>query len=315
MEFFCINRPLLSYTLRMEKDEANKIVPTKEKQEGVYLSLKDAEEYKLYKRNKRLKEISLAISSSESIVSKNDDIQKVCENATRLKQVSVRVPSTKLSQVFYYLTGGKVKMDCIVGGNGETLAKVKAYEARLAVKKHAKEITLVLTPSHLDSCRYGEIKKEIKKVRRAIGKAILKVRVESSVSMVNLSRVARIARECGVSYFSVPYFQGCQLLKADLGMCGLEVSDVEDMALFRKLKGFGVDRIVTKHAPLFYSEWLKEVEEESEKIGKTEPVIKQEEQESTTPTVPSDFSATKTKTSRFATEYGCRLEGSDLKFL
>ena len=250
------------------ENSIEKEILTQEEKEGVYLSHKDAEEYKAYKKRKRLNEIALYIASSEASAMKDEDMQKVCETATRLKQASVKIPPTKLSQAQYYLMGGKVKVDCVVGGNGETLAKVKAYEARLAVRKKAKEITMIITPSFLDYCRYGEVRKEIKKVRRAIGKTPLKVRVETNVSLESLSRVARIARECGAKFFSIPYFLGCHILKVDLGsVCGLEVSGVEKITDFNKLKSFGVDRIVTGNAMQFYNEWMKEVEETSKTIA------------------------------------------------
>ena len=164
---------------------------------GVVLSLKDAEEYRTYIRRKKQTEITDAIADSAGTMMQGEDVQRVCERAVRLKQASVKLPLTKLSQAFYYLNGSGVKLDCLIGGDGETVSKVKAYEAKLAQKRGATEITLTITPSLIDCCRYGEIRREIKRVKRSLGKATLKVRVQRAGSLTALGRIARIASETG----------------------------------------------------------------------------------------------------------------------
>ena len=209
----------------MEQENYENSVFTKEtdvETPVVRLSPKDAEEYKAYKRRKKINEINRAISTSCSSALTGEDVQRVCQRAIRLKQASVKVPPTKVSQAYYYLLGYKINIDCVVGGNGETLSRVKAYEARLAIRKKAKEITLIITPSLIDCCRFGEVRKEIKRIKRAIGKTPLNVRVENCVSQSALSRLARLSSEVGAKYFSVSYFKGCERLKADLfSGCGL----------------------------------------------------------------------------------------------
>ena len=276
MDLFGINGKKLSHTQIMENNLIAKSVPTKanaakpafkqeeKRADGVFLAQKDAEEYRAYRRRKRLGEISAAISATESSLIDGQDVQKVCERAVRLRQTAVKIPASKLTQAAYYLAGSKVALDCVVGGNGETLPKVKAYEAKLAVKRKAREITAVVTPSFLDACRYGEIKKELRRIARAIGKAKLKVRVDCVSYNASLSRVARVACEVGASFFSVPYFAGCERLRLDLtGGCKLEVSNVESVEEFKRLSEIGVGRIVTDKAWEIYTELLKEADEET----------------------------------------------------
>ncbi len=331
---------------------------------GVVLSPQDAEEYRLYKRRKRQGEIAAAIAASEGTLMHGEDVQRVCERACRLKQRAVKLPLSKMTQAAYYLSGSRVGLDCVVGGSGETLAKVKAYEAKQAVKRKASEITVPITPSLLDCCRYSEIKRELKRVIRAAGKAAVKVRLEANKITTPYVRVARIACEVGARFFSVPYFKGCEGFCLELtGGCKLEVTGVETTEDFQRLTAAGVGRIVTHRALEIYTQWVKEADEETlsifanqtpvaendsaspptqtlenstENSAENPPENPQPEQPvSPTPDgekpsdewiVPADPNAPRevntatpttvdTAVHNPETEYCCRLEGTQLKFL
>lgn len=244
-------------------------------QSGVTISQREAEEYCAYKRQKKVSEITSAMRRSESLLRENESGVRICERASRLRQISVRMTPSDILQKGEIFKKSPVKIDCIIGGNGETFPKVKAYEAKRAVRAGAKELTLILSPSLIVNCRYNDLRKEIKRVQRAAGRLPLKVRVEKVYSQATLSRLARLCSELGVYYFSLPYFEGCPRLKMDLSLgCLLEVSGVENLADFKKMVGAGIGRIVTSHAWEIYEEWLKEVEKiglEQEKLPSALP--------------------------------------------
>lgn len=298
---------------------------------GVFLSHADAEEYRTYKKRKKLTELSSAIARSESTLMGGEDIQRACERAVRLRQAAVKTPLSKISQAAFYLSGSGVKLDCVVGGTGETLAKVKAYETKLAVRK-AKEISLILTPSYLDGCRYGEIRREIKRVRRAAKKADVKVCVQKAYSPTVLARIARICSEMRVKFFSVPYFNGCERLRMDLmNGCQLEVVGVETGTEYRRLISAGIGRIVTERAWEIYTDWLREANEiplppvqaqPPQTLQNRQPAQSSKAQETQggasgkengTGNVPSRMENRFPSSSE--TNYRCRLEGTQLKFL
>ncbi len=232
-----------------------------DKGKGMFLSPQDAEEYRAYKRRKKVEEIMAAIAKSEASLLNGEDPQRVCERAIRLKQAAIKVPPSWLPQAKTYLGGSKVKIDCVIGGNGETLTKVKAYEMRVALKGNAKELTVLIAPSMLSQGRFQEIKKELKKLCRTARKTVVKVWVDSNYPFATLSKVARICCEVGVKYFCVPYFNGCERLRFDLvNGCQIEVSEVENLAEYRKLCESGVGRIVTRNIWEIYSEWIKEAD-------------------------------------------------------
>ena len=296
----------------MENQVAEMKTPTQE--ESVRISRREAEEYRAYKRKKLQADIATALASSESSILNGEDAGRVCERAIRLRQAAVKVPITRLAVAARYLAKSKVKLDCVVGGTGETLTKVKMLEARLAAKKKAAEITLVVAPSLVDGCRYGEIRREIRKVRRAAGKVPLKVRVEQTASLTTLARIARIACETGAKFFSVPYFDECFRLNVNFTRgCALEVSGVNDTDAFRKLSRVGVGRIVTDRGFEIYADWLKKGYEEL--VAQS---VKEEKEEKKPMEAGQDKANEKTdekeKNASSETDYRCRLEGNKLTF-
>lgn len=272
----------------MEQNDKTKI-STKET-EGVRISQREAEEYRAYKRQKKVAEIMSAIARSASPIDMKDDIKKLVDRAARFRQAAVKVTPVVFAQVQRELLKSRVGLDCIVGGNGETTAKVKAYEAKLAAKAGASELTLVLSSSHIFTGRYGEIRKEIQRIKRVGKHTKIKVWIDKKYPYPTVARIARLASEMGVDYVCVPYFFGCERLRYDLmRTCGLEVSEVETLDDFKKMAGAGVERIVTTRVLEIYTEWMKEAETlpvetqqppvrallptpaaESEKSGKTE---------------------------------------------
>ena len=302
----------LSYNRRMEQQTIEKQVSTTDEWKGdVRISRREAEEYRAYKRKQLQADIVAALSLSESAIAQGDDVQRVCERAIRLRQAAVKTPLTKLALASRYLSGSRVRLDCVVGGTGETLTKVKTLETRLAVKNKAAEITLLIAPSLVDGCRYGEIRREIKRVRRAAGKLPLKVRVEQTSSMSVLSRIARIACEAGAKYLSIPYFAACEGLRTSLGRgCALEVSNVQTTEVFQRLTKAGVARLVTDRGWEIYAEWLKQGYEQIEPPMSATKEEKQETSAQETPTQSPPNERLKDP----ETDYRCKVVGTKLTF-
>jgi hypothetical protein len=96
--------------------------------------------------------------------------------------------------------------------------------------------------------------------------------------MATLERLTHICCEAGVSYFSLPYFNGCERLQTLCkGGCLLEVSGVETLPVFKEMAGAGIGRILIKRAWELYSEWLKEVETITVEREETPPLLVKEE--------------------------------------
>lgn len=335
-----------TFTKGLKENGENASLVSKESG-GLLLSPTDAEEYRVFKRQKRIAEVLSAISHSESVAFSGENVQRICERAARLRQAAVKVTPSGLETASTYLANTPVKVDCVIGGTGETLAKVKAYEAKLAIKMRASELTVVLSPSLVNACKYGEIKRELKKICRAAKKTKIKVWVDKTYPYATIARLARIASEVGASYFCVPHFDGCEKLRFDvMGGCRLEVSDVETVSEFKRLLSLGVGRIVTDKVWEIYSEWMREAEKATvgipvkECVSNTPTAAVEEKRPQTCDTSQEKgekkeektalntaleeknarsaerlLSTTPQKPFNPETDYRCRLEGSDLKFL
>ena len=234
---------------------------TPEKEGRVSITAREAMEYREFKRQQKRAEILSAISKSEGVIEKTSEVSKTAERAEKLRQAAVRITPSRLEAIGNFFHRRAVALDCVIGGNGETLTKVKCYEAKAAIKLGAKEITLVLSPYAVTHCRYEEIKRELKKMRRAAKRAKVKVWVDKMYPYATLSRLARLCSEMKAAYFCVPYFDGCEKLRIDLtNGCKLQVSGLENLEQYKKMVAAGTQRILTERAWEFYQEWLQEVE-------------------------------------------------------
>ncbi len=229
--------------------------------QSVTLSHKEAEEYCAYKRQKKISEITAAMRRAESVLTGSEDIARACERAARLKVRAVQLTPAGLSQWGEIVRARPVRIDCVIGGDGESLPKVKAFEAKQMIRMGARELTLRITPSLVSCCRYTLLRKELRRLRKATSRTILKARVERPLPQATLLRLMRICSEVGVDYFSTPYFEGCERLQTELrGGCQLEVSGVDSLPVFQKMAGAGIGRILTSRAWDIYCEWVQEVE-------------------------------------------------------
>lgn len=247
------------------------------KNSGIVLSPSEAEEYCEFKRQKRIAEVAAALTKSELYAAGRDifpaEIKKIADSAKRVNAAAVRVSPMYVSFLRGALQGSPSAVDCVVGGTGETTAKVKGYEAKQAVRGGAKEITLVLSYSALKSGRTGETKREIKKVCRSARRALVKVAAEKTLTYAEILRVGRLAADCGAKFLTVEFFPDCGRLKRELrDSCMLEVMGVETAADYKAMIAAGVERIGTSHAEEIHAELMKEAENCSFAVPFAEPV-------------------------------------------
>ncbi len=308
----------MSHTQNMEKleNKTEQTQPTKEGQTaGILLSSSDAEEYRAYKKQKKINEIASAFARTETPIDGKSSTERVCEHAIRLRQAAIKVNLRKLAQLKDRFSKTAIRLDCVIG-NGETAVKLKAKEIGMARRMGAREVSVEVPASLLAACRFAEIKKELRKLKRAAKKATFKVCMDKNYPLVTLAHVARISSAVGAQYFSVPYFAGCEKLRLDLvGGCKLEVSEVENLEDFKKMIGAGTGRVITSRVWELYTEWMKEAEKVVAFTPKTEemptnlkpvPEVKRVECKPMPPASPLRGNP--------QTDYRCRLEGTELKF-
>lgn len=240
--------------------ETPKLLPKPKNQENVTISGREAAEYCAYKRQKKRAAIAAAISRAVYTWDGKEDLHQVCEYALRLRLASVRVTPLQLVECAERFSRRGVSSDCVIGGDGETATRVKVCEARFALRAQARSLTVRIAPSLVENARYADIKKEIRALRRVARKRILKAAATGG-SVAQLTRLARVCAEAGADYFSLPYFVGCERLRAELcGGCKLEIVGEFTLDEYKKLISGGADRIVTNAVVGIERAWSREAD-------------------------------------------------------
>jgi len=107
-------------------------------------------------------------------------IEKLCNEALEFQFASVCVNPAFVPHAAKLLKGSNVKVCTVIGFPlGATLPEAKAYEAKLAIEKGATEIDMVLNDSMAKEHNYKYIEDEVRLVKNACGKILLKVILET----------------------------------------------------------------------------------------------------------------------------------------
>ncbi len=158
-----------------------------------------------------------------------DDILKLCEEAKRYGFGCVCVNSFYVPFAVKLLEKTDVKVCSTVGFPfGAVLPEVKAFEAKGAVERGARELDMVINLGALKSGDYETVKRDIETVVEAAhfaGKVTVKVIIETGFLTDEEKVVAcKIAKEAGADF-----------VKTSTGFAG--GATVEDVKLMRKTVG------------------------------------------------------------------------------
>lgn len=246
---------------------------------SIVLSPAEAEEYCVFKRQKRVEEVLTALKKTVLAPEKDlsaGEIKKCAESARAAHAIAVRVPPNKAVFTRNALAGSGVLTDCVVGGNGETTARVKRYETKCAVRDGAGRITLILSAAAVTAGRFGEVKKDVKKVCRAAKKRPVTVAVPDEIAKTvtaeEWKKLAALAAECGAKYISVPFYRGAAELRAFLkDTCMMEVTGVNNSADFKSLAACGVECLGVSGVDAIRAELLYEAENCSFTVPAAQP--------------------------------------------
>ncbi len=259
-----INELVLSYTRSMEKSIGQSGAQTVEtKRTGILLSDSEAEEYRNFKRQKYIAAVNQNIRRACLDLTEVNSVQEISELCALAKKhliATVRTTPDRLPTVRAALLESQTKIDVLLGGTGKTLWKVKAYETKLCVRSGAGELTVMPNPAFLETEKFTELKKELKKILKKAKTIPVKVFIAKQGELPKLFRLSRLLKELGVG-MSVPYFLGVERIKLDDKTGSfLEVRGVETAAEYQKMIGAGVERIQTSRLVEIYAELIKEAE-------------------------------------------------------
>ena len=214
-------------------------------------TLKERAEFAEFLRTRKEAEVSAALKKLVFDASRREMdktlLGKICAFAAKNRLGGVLVSPVNVTSAKRSLAGSGVRVLCIVGGTGETLPAVKKYEAKRAARAGASEI--VLTPCHsaLFSGNIACLKREIKKVRRAVKLPVvlsLEDRALSEEDIALGTRAACFGGAVGVCVRGEPQFLLRAMECAD-GKLSVDCYGVENAEQLRSLKSLGAARLVS----------------------------------------------------------------------
>ena len=221
-------------------------------QEGRMLSAAEVAEFGEFKRARREQEISFTLNKLLIDASRRETdraaLKKACEVAVKLHASGVQVSPVNVAAAKRQLSASETPVCGLVGGTGESLIAIKRTEAKKAFRMGAKEVRLVLCYSQLTGGGINYLKREIRRVRRAIRKGTLTVSLEDhsldeeEIAMgVKAACAGRADAVCVRGETSLV----SRALKESAGKLRVEVSGVENAEQLRLLLKSGAVRATT----------------------------------------------------------------------
>ena len=108
-----------------------------------------------------------------------EEIKHICDDGIKYDTASVCIPASFVKQVKDYV-GDRIKICTVIGfPNGYSTTAVKVFETQDAIDNGADEIDMVINIGWLKDKRYDDITNEIKAIKEACGKKLLKVIIET----------------------------------------------------------------------------------------------------------------------------------------
>ena len=107
------------------------------------------------------------------------DIKAICDDGIKYSTASVCIPPSFVKEAKEYV-GGKLTICTVIGfPNGYNTTAVKVFETSDAIANGADEIDMVINIGDLKAKKYDAILEEIRAIKAACGKKILKVIIET----------------------------------------------------------------------------------------------------------------------------------------
>ena len=161
-----------------------------------------------------------------SVTATWEDIKRICDEGKKYKTASVCIPPAFVAEAKAYV-GEELKICTVIGfPNGYNTAEVKAFEAKDAIEKGADEIDMVINIGALKGGRDRQVCDEIKKVKAACGKTLLKVIIETCLLTEEEKVLAcKLVTEAGAEYIKTSTgfskagatIEDVKLMKANVG--------------------------------------------------------------------------------------------------
>jgi len=152
-----------------------------------------------------------------------EDIEILCEEAIKYHMASVCVPPCYIKRIKEKF-GNEIDVCTVVGFPlGYSVTEAKLVETKTAIADGASEIDMVINISDVKNEDYDRITDEIRKLKEAVGKRVLKVIVETCyLSDYEKIKICECVTDGGADYIKT---------STGFGTAGAQLDDIE---LFKK---------------------------------------------------------------------------------
>ena len=158
-----------------------------------------------------------------------EEIRQLCDDGMKYGTASVCIPPSYVKQASEYV-GGKLSICTVIGfPNGYATTAVKEFETKDAIANGADEIDMVVNIGWVKEKKYDLAEEEIKVLKKACGRKILKVIIETCL----------LTEEEKVKMCEVVTRSGADYIKTSTGF-SKGGATFEDIRLFAEHVGDGV---------------------------------------------------------------------------
>lgn len=155
-----------------------------------------------------------------------EEIKQICDDAITYQVASVCIPPSYVKKVKEYVQD-KMAVCTVIGfPNGYNTTAVKVFETKDAISNGADEIDMVINIGMLRDKQYALIEDEIRELKAACGKLVLKVIIETCL----------LTEEEKVKMCEIVTNAGADFIKTSTGF-STSGATFDDVALFAKHVG------------------------------------------------------------------------------
>jgi deoxyribose-phosphate aldolase len=157
------------------------------------------------------------------------EIKQILDDSIKYEVASACIPASYVKRAKEYVDS-KLAIRTVIGfPNGYSTTAVKVFETEDAIKNGADEIDMVINIGDVKNGDYQSILEEIKKIKKACGKKVLKVIIETCL----------LTEEEKIKMCKVVTESGAEYIKTSTGF-STGGATFEDVALMKKFVGENV---------------------------------------------------------------------------
>lgn len=155
-----------------------------------------------------------------------EEIQTVCNDGIHFHTASVCIPASYVKEARAYVDG-RLPICTVIGfPNGYSTTAAKCFEAGDAVDNGADEVDMVINIGWAKDCRWDDLLREIRAVKRACQGKLLKVILETCLlTEAEKIKLCSIVSESGADFIKTSTgFAGAGATRADVALFASHVA-------------------------------------------------------------------------------------------